>query len=113
MEKLKILILLGVVAAGVYVGWSNIPPWFHYYEFRDGLDDISRHNLYVSRSDDEIKQMVITKARSEDIQLKEDQVTVTRGGEGLGITVHYRVHVDMVIVTKDWDFTAASINKRI
>ena len=106
MEKLKVVIFLVVVAALVYVAWANVPPWFHYYQFRDDLDDIVRVNSYISaRTDDDIKQIVITKARSEEIQLKEDQVTVSRGPEGLGISVHYNIHVDMGVYAKDWDFT--------
>jgi hypothetical protein len=113
MEKLKIVIFLAVVAALVYVGWANVPPWFHYYQFRDDLDDIVRVNSYLSRSDDELKQIVINKANAEEIHLKEDQVIVSRGPEGLGISVHYSIHVDMGVFTKDWDFTAQSLNKRI
>ena len=113
MEKLKVLIFIAVVAACVYLAWVNIPPWFHYYAFRDDLDDIARVNSYTGRNDDDIKQMVISKARSEEIQIKEDEVTVSRGPEGLGIVVHYRVHVDMGVAAKDWDFTAQSLNKRL
>ena len=113
MEKLKIVIFLAVVAALVFVGWSNVPPWVHYYSFRDDLDDIARVNSYSQRSDDDLKQLVINKARGEEINLKEDQVTVSRGPEGLGLSVHYRVHVDMGVFAKDWDFTAQSLNKRI
>jgi hypothetical protein len=113
MGKLKILIFLAVVAVLVYVGWANIPPWFHYYQFRDDLDDIARVNSYVQKSEEDLKQIVINKARAEDIQLKEDQITVSRGLDGLGITVHYSIHVDMGVFTKDWDFTAQSLNKRI
>src|SRR5260370_13644627 len=97
MEKLKGLIFLAVVAACVYVGYSNIPPWFHYYQFRDDLDDIARHYTYMSKTDDEIKQMVMTKAQWQDIRLKEDQVTVTRGVDSLGLSVQNRIHVYMTV----------------
>jgi len=113
MEKLKIVIFIAVVAVLVYVCWANVPPWFHYYSFRDELDDIVRVNSYLSRSDDDIKTIVINKAHSEEIPLKEDQVVVSRGPEGLGISVHYSVHVDMGVFVKDWDFTAQSQNKRL
>ena len=57
--------------------------------------------------------MVVTKADTEDIKLKEDQVSVTRTRDGLGITVKYRIHVDMLVHPVDLDFVANSINKRI
>jgi hypothetical protein len=113
MQKFKALIFVAIVVALVYVGYSNVPPWWHYYQFRDDLDDISRHYTYVTRTDDELKQIVITKAKEEDISLKEDQVKVSHGNDGLGIVVQYSIHVDMGVFAKDWDFTAQSQNKRI
>jgi hypothetical protein len=80
---------------------------------QDSLDDIARKNSYTSTSEDDIKKIVVIKAESEDIKLKEDQVFVTRTHDGLGISVKYRVHVDMVVHPVDIDFTANSLNKRI
>jgi Zn/Cd-binding protein ZinT len=113
MGKLKGLIGLGVVVVGFYVAWNMVPPYFNNYQFQDALDDIARKNTYTSASDDDIKKMVVTKADYEDIKIKEDQVVITRIHDGLGITVKYRIHVDMVVHPVDLDFTANSLNKRI
>jgi hypothetical protein len=40
-------------------------------------------------------------------------VIVTRKVDGLGISVKYKVHVDMVVHPVDLEFTANSLNKRI
>jgi hypothetical protein len=113
MGKLKGLIFLGIVAAGVYVGWNMIPPYFNNYQLQDDLDDIARRNSYTQTNEDGVKQIVITKAKADDVTLKEENITVTRGADGLGISVHYRVHLDMVVRPVDLDFTANSMNKRI
>jgi len=113
MEKLKVLIFLAVVAAGIYVGWNLIPPYFHNSQFQDDLDDIVRRATYTSLSENDVKQAVIRKAQTMGIILKEDQVTVTRGGAGVTITVAYRVHVDMIVHPVDLDFTASSHNKAL
>jgi len=113
MGKLKGLIALGVVFAGFYVAWNMIPPYFNNYQLQDALDDIARKNSYTTASDDDIKKIVVSKADAEDIKIKEDQVVVTRMRDGLGLTVKYRIHVDMVVHPVDLDFTANSINKRI
>jgi hypothetical protein len=113
MGKLKGLIFLGIVAAGIYVGWNMIPPYFNNYQLQDDLDDIARRNSYTQTNEDGVKQIVITKAKADDVTLKEENITVTRGPEGLGISVHYRVHLDMVVRPVDLDFTANSLNKRI
>lgn len=113
MAKLKGFIAIGVVVAAFYVAWNVIPPYFNNYQLQDALDDIARKNSYTGLSDDEIKKTVVTKASTEDIKLREDQVIVTRTQDGLGISVKYQVHVDMVVHPVDLNFTANSLNKRI
>jgi Zn/Cd-binding protein ZinT len=113
MAKLKGFIALAVVVVAFYVAWNMIPPYFNNYQFQDALDDIARKNSYTTATDDDIKKMVVTKADLEDIKLREDQVTVTRKGDGLGISVKYQIHVDMAIHPVDLEFTANSLNKRI
>ena len=113
MGKLKGLIGIAIIVGFFYVAWNLIPPYFNNYQLQDELDDIARKNSYTSASEDDIKKIVVAKADSEDIKLKEDQVAVTRTRDGLGISVKYRIHVDMVVHPVDLDFTANSLNKRI
>jgi hypothetical protein len=113
MGKIKGLIGIAFVVGCFYTAWNLIPPYFNNYQFQDGLDDIARKNSYTQASDDDIRRFVVRKAETEDIKLKEDQIVVTRSQEGLGITVRYRIHVDMMIHPVDLDFTANSLNKRI
>lgn len=112
MEKLKALVGIIVIVGGFYVAWNMIPPYFHNGQFQEELDDIARHYTYRSVGDDELKQKVIEKAKSMDINLKEEQVTISHDS-GLGITVKYTVHVDLIVHPTDLDFTANSLNKRI
>jgi Domain of unknown function (DUF4845) len=113
MGKAKGLIGLLLVVGGFYVAWNMIPPYFRNYQLQDDLDDVARRHSYTAATEEEIRKVVITKAASDDIVLKEDQVTVVRNSSGVGITVKYRVHVDMVLHPMDLDFVANSINKRI
>jgi Domain of unknown function (DUF4845) len=113
MGKAKALIGILIVVSAFYVAWNMIPPYFNNYQFQDALDDIARKNSYTTLTDDEVKKIVITKAETESIRLKEDQVQITRTRDGLGITVKYHIHVDMVVHPVDLDFVANSLNKRI
>jgi Zn/Cd-binding protein ZinT len=113
MGKIKALIGIAFVVGCFYTAWNLVPPYFNNYQFQDALDDIARKNSYTTASEDDIKKMVVTKADTEDIKLKEDQVSVTRTRDGLGISVKYRIHVEMLVHPVDLDFTANSINKRI
>lgn len=113
MEKVKALIGVGVIMIGFYVAWNMIPPYFHNGQFQDELDDIARRYTYTTVSDDDLKQKVVDKAKNMDILIKEDQVSITHSGNQLGISVKYRVHVDLLVHPTDLDFTANSLNKRI
>jgi len=113
MGKLKAFIGIAIVVAAFYVAWNMVPPYFNNYQFQDVLDDVARRFSYTSASEDDIKKLVVTKAAAEDITLREDQVVVNRTPNGLGISVHYNIHVDMVVHPVDLDFTANSLNKRI
>ena len=113
MQKVKTLIGLLVIAGAFYYAWNMIPPYFRNYQFQDDLDDIVRVATYNIRSDDEVRQAVISRAKAREIVLKDDQVTVTRFASGIGIRVRYRVHVDMIVHPTDIDFTADSKNMNI
>lgn len=113
MGKVKGLIGLLVVVTGFYVAWNMVPPYFNNYQLQDGLDDIARKGSYTAQTDDDIKKAVIAKAETEDIKLREDQIVVSRVRDMLGITVKYRIHVEMLVHPVDLDFTANSLNKRI
>jgi hypothetical protein len=113
MGKAKGLLGILIVVGSFYVAWNMIPPYFNNYQLQDALDDIARKNSYTTLTDDDIKKIVVTKADSENIKLREDQVVVTRTRDGLGISVKYRIHVDMIVHPVDLDFTANSLNKRI
>jgi len=113
MGKLKALIGITIIVGAFYVAWNMIPPYFNNYQLQDGLDDIARKTSYTSASDDDVKKMVIAKAETEDIHLREEQVSVSRTRDGINISVKYRIHVDMIVHPVDLDFVANSINKRI
>jgi len=113
MGKLKGLIGIAIVVSSFYVAWNMIPPYFHNYQLQDDLDDIARRNSYTTATEDDIKKIVLSKASENSITLKDNQIVVTRTTNGLGISVKYRIHVEMAVHPVDLDFTANSMNKRI
>lgn len=112
-SKVKLAIFLLVVAAGFYIGWNMIPPYFNKAQFQDDLDDIVRRTTYNPLPEDQVKDIVIKKALARDIHIQESQISLSHVGSGVAITVHYSVHVDMVVHPVDLDFTVDSHNKMI
>ncbi len=45
--------------------------------------------------------------------LRDDEVTVTKAGAEVSLSVKYRVHVDIIVHPVDLDFALVSYNKRI
>lgn len=113
MGKVKAIVGFVLIFGGIYVGWNLLPPYFHNYQFQDDLDEIARRNTYTQRTDDDVRAIVIKQASDDSITVKEDQIAISRTGDGLGISVHYKVHVDMLLHPVDLDFTTKSLNKRI
>lgn len=111
--KVKGFIFLLIVAIGVYIAWNMIPPYFNKAQFQDDLDDIVRHTTYNPLPEDQVKEIVIKKALTRDIHLQESQISLSHIGTAVAITVHYSVHVDMVVHPVDLDFTVDSHNKMI
>src|ERR1700743_1845495 len=97
MGKIKGLIGLLFIVGIFYAAWNLIPPYFNNYQLQDALDDIARKNSYTRSTDDDIRKSVVSKAESEDIKLREDQVVITRTQDGLAISVKDSVHVEMVV----------------
>ena len=113
MEKLKGILALLVVAALIYVAWSLIPAYWYNYQFKDDLDELARRLSYTNKSAEDIKEMVIKKAASDNVALRDDEVTVIKAGAEVSLTVKYRVHVDIIVHPVDLDFALVSYNKRI
>lgn len=113
MGKVKALLMLGVIAGMTIYLWNYVPIKFNNAEFQDSLDDIVRRNSYGQKTDDDIKEQVVAKAKTLDIVIKADAVTVSRSSDGLGIVVHYHAHFDFPVIPYDNDFVVASVNRRI
>ena len=77
------------------------------------MDSEARLNSYNTKTEQEIQDGVIKKARELDIPLTENQVKVTKTGNEVAISAEYTVHVDLPMHPIDLHFTPSSKNKRI
>ncbi len=113
MKTIKALFGVFVVAAMVFLAYKVIPPYFANYQFEDVITNETQMNSYSQKSDQEIRDSVVKKARDLDIPLTSDQVKVQRNGSELAISADYTVHIDIPVYPFDLHFTPASKNKRI
>ncbi len=113
MKTIKALFGLLVVVAIFYLGYKVMPPYFANYQFADVIQNETDMNSYSQKSEQEIKDSVVKKARDLDIPLTSEQVKVQRSGPELAISADYIVHIDIPMYPFDLHFTPASKNKRI
>src|SRR5438045_8449374 len=96
MRTLKVLIALGIVAAGIYVGIQLIPPLFANYRFQDAIENEAMISSYTSKTEEEVRQSVLKKAQDLEIPLTAEQITVQREyNRYLTIKAEYHVTQDI------------------
>ena len=113
MKTLKALFGLFVVVAMVYLGIKVLPPYFANYQFSDVIQSETEMNSYNQKTEQEIRDGILKKARDLDIPLTSDQVKVQRLGSELAISADYTVHIDIPVYPFDLHFTPSGKNKRI
>jgi hypothetical protein len=112
VRTLKLIVALGVIAVGVYVGFQLVPPFFANYQFQDAIQNEAVLQSYSNKSEDEIRSTVFKKAQELEIPIREDQINVQRVGSGgsgsLAISVTYTVHLDLPYYPLDLEFHPTS-----
>jgi len=114
MKRLKALLGLVMVVAGFYLAWELLPPYFANYQLADAIENEARLDSYnPNKTDADIKNSVVKAARDLDINLKPEDIQVSRDGPNLIISASYTVHVELPGYSFDWKFNPATKNKRI
>src|SRR5271169_5753789 len=101
---MKYVFRIAIVLVVVMVGWKMLEPEITNVIFQDELQDTAteldtRIGLSPTRSDEELRNVVIRKAAKHDIALDPKQVTVRTSGlpehRVFYIAVHYTVPVNL------------------
>ena len=115
MGTIKLILILGFLAIGVWVSAELIPPYFSNYEFQDTLDTEARMGTYSTKGDEIIRDTVFRKAQDLELPITKDDIIVQRsGGIGTGsvsISTDYTVHVELPGYPMDLHFHPESKNK--
>src|SRR5262245_57843984 len=110
MRSIKILLVLGLVAAIFIVAFNLIPVYLDYYRLQDGFESTTRLNMYSLKSEDDIRQSVVADVKNIGLPIAAEDIQVRRNGQEVMIWTSYRVHVDLPIHPFDLDFHPAAKN---
>jgi hypothetical protein len=113
MKTIKALFGLFVIVASFYAGWKIIPPYFRHYQFEDIVAQEALQSSYTQRTEDEIRDVVLAKARDLEIPISPQQIKIRRSQAGVEIEAAYSEYVDLVVRPITLNFSVSSKNKRI
>jgi len=117
MGTIKILFVLSVIGLIIYCCWQVVPPEMANYMFQDDLQDLAMTAAsQPNRStDDDLRNAVLRKAQSHDIELTDNQVTVqhisTPGLAAVYLAADYDVQVNLPGYSFNLHFTPTSGSK--
>ena len=116
MGTIKAIIGFLAIIGLVYAGYQIIPPELTNYSFQDDLRQVAMTGgASPNKSDEDIRTMVLSKARDHQIALTGNQVTVQRintpGLSAVYVAADYSVAVDLPGYSFNLHFTPSSENK--
>lgn len=102
MGKVKVIVVCALLVLLASTGWQIAACEIANYELQDELKDLASLNsarigLAAPKSDDDLREAVISKAREHDIALVPSQITVRRWGSSeapvVYLAVNYKAHI--------------------
>jgi|GEM_PF-3188819 len=91
-KKLFVLLIISLV---VYAGVVFIPPFYHYYAFKDDIKELAMIGRAIPTS--ELMQKVMEKANDYNIPIDESDVTITGGKDKrIDIAIEWQERVNFL-----------------
>ena len=106
--RLKALIYLAILIVGICVAFKVVPLYVAEYQLQDKMGEQARFAVVNHYSDDQIKDNIFRTVQDLNIPANRDDVKVESTHNGIAITVHYTVPVDLVIYKTDLSFSPSS-----
>src|SRR5581483_4744212 len=117
MGTIKLAIGVALITSIVVVGLYVIPPYFANYQFEDDIKNEAMTLTYTSKTEDEIRQVILKRANDLEITISPQQISVQRtgtlGSGSLLIEANYTVHVNLPGYPFDLPLQAGTKNKGI
>jgi len=117
MGTLKMIAGFALIVVVAFAGLKIVPPYFSNYEFEDAIKNEALQATYSTRSEDDIRDAIVKRARDYDIQLTAKQVRVSRSGSNgigsLSIEADYSVPVDLPGYPMTLEFHPSTKNKGV
>jgi hypothetical protein len=111
--KIKMILVLLVIALGIYVTAKILPPYVEEYQLADKMQEQARFAIVNRYTDDQVRNNIFKVIQDLDIPAKRDDIKVTVTQSVVRISVDYTVPVDILTYHIDLHFTPSSENKSL
>ena len=92
MKQIKSLIGIFVVVAAFYLAFKLMPPYYNQIQFQEAVEQEARNASYNMRSEDDLRNVIMKKARENDIPVTPEMVKVQKmGNNDVSVNVDYTV----------------------
>lgn len=113
MSTLRSLLGLLIIVGTLFAGWKLAQPYYANFQFEEAIDDAARAGtMNAERSEQDILNEVLDRARELKVPIKSEAVQVQRVNNEVLVWGEYTVHVDLPIYPVDLRFQPASKSKK-
>jgi len=98
------LVSLVLIGAGILAGARIGPPYFAYKSLEgDVKTEVSRSGARF-HGDEVLAQNILDVAKKNEVRLKREDIKIARYAGQVQVTIHYQVPVDLLFMTRTFDF---------
>jgi hypothetical protein len=114
IASFKAIVAVLLFVALVFLAVKLVPPYINNYQFTEDIETIARLATYAQgRSEDDIRQDVLGKAKELDLPVRPEDVSVAKSTYGVNINVKYNVRVEVPGHVFNLNFNPVAGNKML
>jgi len=111
--KIKTILVLAVVAFGIFAAVKIIPAFVTDYQISDKMQEQARFAVVNRYSEEQIRDNIFNFVQGLDIPVKREAIKVSANNSVVKISMEYTVPVDLIVYRFELHFSPSSENKAI
>ena len=111
--RLKGILIVVVLALGIYTAWKMVPPYVNDYQLADKMQEQSRYAMVNHFTDEQIRDNIFKVVQDLDIPAKREDIKIVANGNVVRISLDYSIPVDVLVYHTDLHFSPNSETKSL
>ncbi len=106
--RLKAIIYIAILAAGVFVAFKLVPIYVAEYQLKDKMSEQARFAVVNHYSEEKVRDIIFQTVQDLDIPAKREDIKLTNTHAGMAISLSYSVPVDFIVYQTEINFSPSS-----